>query len=48
MNAVIAPSYFSPSKAKPSFSDLSFFIAACASVTTCAGEVGGVLIRSVR
>ena len=47
-NAVIAPSYLSASNAMPSLSDLSAFIAASASLTTCAGLVGGVLIRSVR
>ena len=45
---MIAPSYLSASKARPSFSDLSAFMAASASLTTCAGLVGGVLIRSVR
>ena len=47
-NEVIAPSYLSASKAIPSLSDGSAFIAACASLTTSAGLVGGVLIRSVR
>ena len=47
-NEVIAPSYLSASKAMPSLSAGSAFIAACASLTTSAGDVGGVLIRSVR
>src|SRR5215813_15132683 len=47
-NAVTAPSYLSPSKARPSFSLGSFFMAARASLNNCAVVVGGVLIRSVR
>src|SRR5262245_19994663 len=47
-NAVTAPSYLSPSNARPSFSLGSFFIAAIASLNSCAAVVGGVLIRSVR
>src|SRR5258708_27061283 len=46
--AVTAPSYLSPSKARPSFSLGSAFMAALASLNTCAAVVGGVLIRSVR
>src|SRR5215472_16823518 len=43
-NAVTAPSYLAPSKARPSFSLGSFFMAAMASVNSCAAVVGGDLI----
>ena len=47
-NAVTAPSYLSPSKAMPSLSFGSAFIAATASLNSAAVVVGGLLIRSVR
>src|ERR1700677_377142 len=48
MNEVTSPSYWSASKAMPSLSFGSAFMAAWASVMTSCGVVGGVLIRSLR
>src|SRR5262245_65698488 len=46
--AVTAPSYLSPSKARPSFSLGSFFMASAAALNKPSVGVGGVLISSVQ